>query len=49
MITAHIKGKGIDVYMAINDELDEKIVNMAIDMAKRREIKLLPPPNEQKE
>lgn len=47
MIQATVIGKGIFVQIQINDELDESIVQMAIDMAKRREIKLLPPPKGQ--
>jgi hypothetical protein len=46
MVSATIQGKGVFVQIQINDELDERIVELAIDMAKRREIKLLPAPKD---
>ena len=38
---ARIIGKGIDVHIIVNDEIDEEILRLAIKIALKREIKLL--------
>jgi hypothetical protein len=44
MTIARIVGIGIDVHIEVKDELDRQIVEMALDMADKREIKMIPSP-----
>ena len=39
MATVRIIGKGVDIQITVNDEIDREIVRLAIEMVERRESK----------